>query len=199
MKALVVIPMALLLWAPQPAAAHCDTLKGPVVTAARAALEAGNPALVLHWVRAEDEAAVRSAFGQAVAVRGLGPQARDLADRYFFETVVRLHRAGEGAPYTGLSDTDPDDVVSAVDRAVATGSKEGLQNLLLESVNANLERGLAAAVAAKGFGAGDVRGGRAFVAAYVSLAHWAEDVVRAARGGGEHESHEAQGGAPPHP
>jgi hypothetical protein len=31
-----------------------------------------------------------------------GPASREVADRHFFETVVRLHRAGEGAPYTGL-------------------------------------------------------------------------------------------------
>src|SRR5689334_9894833 len=94
-------------WA-APGAAHCDTTRGPVVTAARAALEARNIDLVLHWVRPEHEREIRTVFEQTLAVRGLGSQAQSLADRFFFETLVRIHRAGEGAPYTGLTDTDPE-------------------------------------------------------------------------------------------
>jgi Family of unknown function (DUF6448) len=77
-------------------------LDGPVVTAARRALEAGNVDLVLPFVHAEGEQEVRSMFERALAVRDLGPTARETADQLFFETVVRVHRAGEGAPYTGL-------------------------------------------------------------------------------------------------
>lgn len=186
MKALMLVPMAaLLLGSPRPAAAHCDTLRGPVVTAARAALEASDAALVLHWVRAEEEDAVRAAFRHVLAVRRLGPEARELADRYFFETVVRLHREGEGAPYTGLTDADPDEVVRAVDRALVTGEKAQLEQLLVEAVRANLDRRIAPALAAKGFTPGDIRAGRTFVAAYVPLTHWAEGLLLAARGGHE--------------
>jgi hypothetical protein len=70
----------------RPGFAHCDTTRGPVVTAAGAALEAGDPNLVLHWVRPDDEAAVKRAFQQTLQVRALGPEAKALADRYFFET-----------------------------------------------------------------------------------------------------------------
>lgn len=84
------------------ASAHCDGMDGPVVKAARAALETHDPRLVLIWVQKKDEAEVRQAFQSTLAVRDLSPEAKELADRYFFETLVRLHRAGEGAPYTGL-------------------------------------------------------------------------------------------------
>src|SRR5512134_2307776 len=75
---------------------HCDTLDGPVVADAKAALEKGNVAAVLKWVRADDEAAIREAFATTLKVRGLGAEARDLADRHFFETLVRIHRESEG-------------------------------------------------------------------------------------------------------
>jgi Family of unknown function (DUF6448) len=81
---------------------HCDTLDGPVIGLARKALEAGNVNLVLPWVRAEDERELRRAFEHALAVRKLGAEACELADTHFFETLVRIHRASEGAPYTGL-------------------------------------------------------------------------------------------------
>jgi hypothetical protein len=72
------------------------------VTAARHALDAGDVDLVLPFVHADGESEVRAMFRQVLPVRSLGPEARATADRLFFETVVRVHRSGEGAPYTGL-------------------------------------------------------------------------------------------------
>jgi len=170
----------------RPAAAHCDTTKGPVVTAARAALEAGDPNLVLHWVRPEDEPVIRSAFQHTIEARALGPAAKELADRYFFETLVRVHRSGEGAPYTGLTDGDPEPIIAATDRALEGGSADQLEQQLVTAVRAGLAERFAAARAAKDFRAGDVAGGRNFVGAYVPLTHWVEGVFTAAKGAGEH-------------
>jgi hypothetical protein len=75
---------------PMRAYAHCDGLDGPVVKAAKAALEHSDVSLVLIWVRQEYEPEVRTAFQRTSAVRGLSPEATELADMYFFETVVRL-------------------------------------------------------------------------------------------------------------
>jgi Family of unknown function (DUF6448) len=167
----------LTLAASLPARAHCDTTKGPVVAAARAALESGNVGPVLAWVRAEDEAAVTDAFRQTLKVRALGPEARSLADQYFFETVVRIHRAGEGAPYTGLTDAEPEPIVAATDRALAHGSADELEQQLVAAVHTGLAQRFAAAQGAKG---------RAFVEAYVPLVHWVEGVYSLASEGGEH-------------
>ena len=83
------------------ALAHCDTLDGPVVKAAQKALETGNVNQVLIWVQSKNEAEINEAFQKTLAVRTLNPAAQDLADTYFFETVVRIHRDGEHAPYMG--------------------------------------------------------------------------------------------------
>lgn len=96
------ICLAAALWSAPALRAHCDTLDGPVVAAARVALDKGDNTPVLKWIRAGQEAEVRTAFEQALVERTKGPEARELADRYFFETLVRVHGAGEGAPYTGL-------------------------------------------------------------------------------------------------
>jgi hypothetical protein len=56
-------------------------------------------------------------------VRGLGADVRELADHAFMETVIRLHRAGEGATYTGLKPAGIDygPVIPAAEQAVETG------------------------------------------------------------------------------
>src|SRR5512139_2379035 len=105
---------------------HCDTLDGPVIQLARKALETGNVNLVLPWVRVQDEQEIGHAFEHAVAVRKLGPEARELADAHFFETLVRIHRASEGAPYTGLKPAGLDlgPAVPAADKALEDGAIE---------------------------------------------------------------------------
>lgn len=187
------------LAASRPAAAHCDTTRGPVVKDARAALEAGDPKLVLHWVRPQDEAAVRGAFENTLAVRTLGPAANELADRYFFETLVRIHRAGEGAPYTGLTDDEPEPHILATDRALERGSAAELEGELIAAVRSGLaERFAAARRAAMDFRPGDVAAGRAYVAAYVPLTHWVEGVLGAAQApGGHHAARDAHPAAAP--
>ena len=115
---------------------HCDSLDGPVVTAARQALETGDVDLVLPFVPADGESEVRAMFDRVMPVRGLGPDARETADLLFFETVVRVHRAGEGAPYTGLKPAGMSvgPVIPLAERAVEQGSTEQLADFLADAL-----------------------------------------------------------------
>lgn len=163
------------------ASAHCDGMDGPVVKAARKALETENVNFVLIWVQKKDEAEVRRAFAQALAVRALSPQARELADRYFFETVVRLHRTGEGAPYTGLKPAGRDlgPAIPAADRALEDGSLDQLKPLLTEAMQKALQEHFAKLLARKNFRPDDLEAGRAYVEAYVEFIHYAERIYEA--------------------
>lgn len=111
---------------------HCDSLDGPVVTAARQALEAGDVDLVLPFVPEHGEAEVRAMFDTVLPVRDLNEDARDVADRLFFETVVRVHRAGEGAPYAGLKPAglSQGPVIPLAERAIETGSPNPVADFL---------------------------------------------------------------------
>ena len=167
-----------------PAAAHCDTLDGPVVAAARNALDSGKVALVLVWVQKDDEAAISQAFERARRVRKAGGEAKELADLYFFETLVRVHRAGEGAPYTGLKPAGRDlgPAIPAADRALEDGSVDKLLKVLGDAVRKRLHEHFHHAVARKGFAPDDVRAGREYVEAYVPYIHYVERLWQAASG-----------------
>lgn len=158
-----------------PAAAHCDTLDGPVVAAARRALESGNINLVLIWVQKNDEAEIRNHFQKTVAVRKINAQARDLADLYFFETLVRLHRAGEGAGYTGLKPAGKiEPPIAAADKALESGKLEGVVKLLSERMHAGLERQFKQVTSKRKYNPDDLAAGRAFASAYVEYTHYVE-------------------------
>lgn len=160
---------------PALAAAHCDTLDGPVVAAARKALDTGDVKRVLVWVKQVDEADIRRAFERTRAVRAAGREARELADLYFFETLVRVHRAGEGAPYTGLKPAGSVEApVAAADRAIATGKLQPLAGLLAQRMEKGLHQHYDAVMAKKEYATGDVEAGRAYASAYVEFVHYAE-------------------------
>lgn len=167
---------------PARALAHCDGLDGPVVKAARQALEARDPAFALIWVQEKDEREIRTAFEQTLAVRGLSPQARELADRFFFETLVRVHRAGEGAPFTGLKPAGRDlgPAIPAADEAMRTGSVEPVRRLLTRVVDERLAGRFGEAMAARTFEPDDVRAGRTYVKAYVEFIHFVERLYESA-------------------
>jgi hypothetical protein len=163
---------------------HCDTLDGPLIKLARKALETGNVNQVLPWVPAEGEAEVRRAFEHAQAVRKLDKTARELADRFFFETLVRVHRASEGAPYTGLKPAGLDlgPAVPSADQALEDGSIDAVVKLLTEAIKRGVHERYHAAMDRKKFDVNDVRAGRQYVEAYVPYVHYVERLWEAATG-----------------
>jgi hypothetical protein len=172
--------IAAALWT-TPALAHCDTLDGPVVTAARKALDTGNVDLVLVWVQKDDETDLRSAFQRTRNVRKAGGETKDLADSYFFETLVRIHRAGEGAPYTGLKHAGQiEPPVAAADKAIETGKLQPLAKLVTGRVEKGLHGHFDAVTAKKGYNSADVEAGRAYTHSYVEFVHYAERLYDAA-------------------
>jgi hypothetical protein len=180
------LTLAGLAW-PAPVAAHCDSMDGPVVKAAEAALEAGEVAPVLAWVRPEDEEQIRRAFQRTLEVRQLGVEARGLADLWFFETLVRVHREGEGAPYTGLKPAgyEPPSGIDAADRALEAGDVDALAARLSGHVAEALREGYERVAALRDYEPGDVEAGRRYVHAYVEYIHFVEKLHGLIHGGAE--------------
>lgn len=168
--------------------AHCDTADGPAVTCGRKALETGNINYALKWIPAEGEAELRDVFGKTLEVRTLGADVAELADRLFLETLVRIHRMGEGVGFTGIqpvgSAVDP--VVTAADEAIAQGSDAHLLPLVPQERRAELDRRFDSVLAVKDFDVDDVVAGRRYLAAYVDFFKYAE--------GEDHDHHEHANG-----
>ncbi len=154
--------------------AHCDTLDGPVVQAAEEALNKGEITPILKWIKKDQEPEIRAAFQKALAVRGKGSEAKDLADHYFFETLVRIHRAGEGAPYTGLSAAPPEPIIRAADESLEKGSVDSVVKHVTEAVASGIRKRFADTDAKKKHADESVVAGREFVEAYVDFTHYLE-------------------------
>ncbi|MGW7405556.1 DUF6448 family protein [Streptomyces sp. NPDC054833] len=161
---------------------HCDSLDGPVVEAARVALQKGDVTYVLPYVSEEGEQEVREAFGLAGEARALGPTAEEVADRWFFETVVRVHRAGEGAPFTGLKPAglDVGPVIPAAERALDAGSADELTQLLCGMVREQVDARHGHAMALKEHASDGVAAAREYIEASLGLQVWAHGLYKQA-------------------
>ncbi len=180
------------LGVPRTARGHCDGLDGPVVAAAREALRTGKVDLVLVWVPQKAEKEVRAAFTHTLAVRKLGAEARDLADTWFFETVVRVHRAGEGIAFTGLKPAGQElgQAIPAADKAIASGNVQPLVQLLTTQLAANLRSQFAEILELRAHRNDSLEAGRHYVTAYVAFIHYAQGAYLAATHVAEGHDHE---------
>jgi len=164
--------------------AHCDTLDGPVIQDARAALEKGDVTPVLKWVKKEDEAEIKTAFDKALVE---GNTNKETADMSFFETLVRVHRAGEGADFTGLKPAGAvEPAIAKADKAIENGSVDELAskvgNVIVDGIKQRFDK----LMEARKHMNDSVEDGRKYVAAYVEYVHYVEGIHNLATGGAVH-------------
>ena len=180
----------LLLATPHYAAAHCDTLDGPVIIDAKKAIQTKDITPVLKWVKPKDEKAVRAAFQKALS----NPQGAEAGEPSFFTTLVKIHRAGEGAPFTGLKPAGTvEPAVAEADKALASGSADGLIKLINDDVAAGIRERYDHAAATYKHKDDSVAQGREFVEAYVEFTHYVERLHQDATGKGAHSEHAEHG------
>ncbi|HMN22950.1 MAG: hypothetical protein IT276_00980 [Ignavibacteriaceae bacterium] len=168
--------------------AHCDSVEGPVVKASQKALETGNINYVLVWVQAKDEKEIKEMFDKVNKVRALSPEAKALADMYFYETVVRIHRMGEGVGYTGLKPVgyEPEEGIEAADIAIEKNNVSDILAHLEESQHSKVKEYFTDLQSKRNYDVNDLQAGREYVESYVHFIHYVEGLFN---GEGEHDQH----------
>lgn len=162
--------------------AHCDQMNGPLIADAKKAIVQNNVNIVLKWVQAAHEAEIKEAFNQMMKVRVLSQDAKELSEKYFFETLVRVHRAGEGVPFTGVKPegTPIDANIMAADKSIELGNLSPLESLVAKKDFPELTERFNKVMSLKNFDVNHVVAGREYIEAYVQFFKFAE---------GENEDH----------
>jgi hypothetical protein len=194
----LLMALAITAIVPTMASAHCDTMDGPVVGDAKKAIESNNPSYIQKWIQPDDEKEINQIFDLTMKVRKLSPEAQELSDNYLFQNLVRIHRAGEGAPYTGVKPygTPVDEKIAAADKSIEMGNLSPLENLVPKGKMPELQERFDKVLSLKDFEVNNVRAGREYIESYVSFFHFAEGEEEGHEAGGEHQmtdEHTAQG------
>lgn len=166
--------------------AHCDTMEGPLVLDAKKAISQNNVNIVLKWVPAVNETEIRDAFDKTIKVRALSTDAKDLAEKYFFDTLVRIHRNAEGVTFTGVKPAGSpiDEKIKAADQSIEVGKLSPLKGKVSKEDIPELTERFEKVMSLKNFDVNNVEAGREYIEAYVQFFKFAE---------GEVEGHGAQG------
>lgn len=183
---LVVGTMLSALIIPGTALAHCDTYSGPVVQDAKLALAKGDVTPVLKWVQKNDEVQVKAAFQKTMSIRNKGTGVKEFADNYFFETLVRIHRSGEGAPYTVLKNEPPEPLITMLDKALETGNVDSLAIKVSMHLKSAITEKFKKVSSARKSADKSVEAGRDYVGAYVEYMHFVEEIHNALEASGKH-------------
>lgn len=167
---------------------HCDTRDGPVVKAAKKALETGNLHYVLIWIPQESEKELRNVFVKTLKARKAGKDAQEVADDWFFENTIRLHRAGEGAPYTGMKPAGLSEgpVVPKAEKAIETGNSQETIDFILGIVGDDLAHRFHRVMEKKTYDVNDVAAGREFIEAFIGWVVYSHHLYEYVKGSGSH-------------
>lgn len=166
--------------------AHCDTMQGPVIIDARTALAKGDVTPVLKWVAPKAEGRIKAVFKKALAAQSRDAAAREKAEKRFFETLVKIHRTGEGAPFTGLKEGAPEPVIAAADGALEKGDAAELSTEVSQMVAKAIQEKFQRAVEARKHADESVEKGREYVEAYIQYVHYVEKVHMISADGSAH-------------
>ena len=166
------------------ALAHCDTMDGPLIGDAKKSISENNVNYALKWVSAAHEKEIKETFELMMKVRLLSPEAKELSEKYFFETLVRIHRTGEGVPYTGIKPAGSpiDEKVRAADKSIEVGNLSPLEGMISKEDWAELSKRFDQVMHLKNYNVDQVEDGREYIEAYVRFFKFAE---------GEEEGHSA--------
>lgn len=173
------------------ASAHCDSYDGPVIKDAEKALEANNVNLVLKWVSIEQGKEITPLFQKTYELRDGDKEVYEIVKKHFFETLVRLHRETEGAPYTGLKPagtTKP--IIKMTDKALDENSVDDFLQKLNNHIDNVVREKFNKVSELNKVKDNSVEKGREFVAAYVDYTHTVEaihDIIE--HGTSTHEGH----------
>ncbi len=175
---------------------HCDTRDGPVAKAVKAALEAGNVNLILIWVPEYAEHEMTEVFEKALKARKSGKDTKEMADEWVLETAVRLHRSGEGAPYTGIKPAGLNEgpVVPRAEKAIETGDPKEVIQFITHTMEEELLKRFMRVHSKKDYDKDNVEAGREFVHAFLGFVVYSHHLYSNIAGGGHEKGPDVEGG-----
>lgn len=183
----VVLTSILLLFSSHTTHAHCDSYDGPVIKDAIKALENNNVDLVLKWITPEQEKQIISLFNKTYALKSHDKEVYEIVEKHFFETLVRLHRETEGAPYTGLKPAgSTKQIIQMTDNALQEDDIEGFLTKLDNHLNKVVREKYQKVAELHKVKDNSTAQGRAFVKAYVDYTHTIEAIHHFVEHGASH-------------
>lgn len=170
--------------------AHCDSYDGPVIQDALKALEQNKVELVLKWVEPKHEKEIIAKFQQTIRLKGKNAEINKILENSFLETLVRLHREGEGASYTGIKPAGSmTPLVEMADNSLVEKNIDHVVTSVNNHLTHVLKEKYEKVVELSKTKDESVEKGREYVMAYVDYTHTLEALEHILSGDAHHHAH----------
>ncbi|MFW9973020.1 MAG: DUF6448 family protein, partial [Candidatus Odinarchaeota archaeon] len=157
--------------------------------AAKEALSEKNINLILPWVPEEAEEELEKIFKKTLTIREKGKESAELADLWFFENAVRLHRIGEGKGFTGLKPAGLDwgPIVPRADKAIENKNPNEVIDFLKNTIEDKLKEKFQYIMALINYDKNDVKNARKYVHAILDFTLFSNHLYKFLIAGKSHE------------
>ncbi len=185
-KAMILLGMIMFAFS-IPTYAHCDSYDGPVIQDALKALNEKDVSYVMKWIDKDQEAEIASLFNKTLGLKNSDLEIYSIVEKHFLETLVRLHRETEGAPFTGLKpagSTTP--IIQMADQSIENKEVNNLLTNLDKHIQKVITEKYEKVNALSKVKDNSTAEGRAYVEAYVDYTHTLEAIEAALEHGGHH-------------
>lgn len=186
----IVLLSLFMIFGSLPVSAHCDSYDGPTIKDAVQALETNNVNLVLKWITPEQEKEIIPLFNKTYSLRTEDKEVYAIVEKHFFETLVRLHREAEGAPFTGLKPAGTTKmIVQLSDKALESNNIDDFLVKLNTHIGKVIKDKYEKVLALEKVKNDSPDKGREYVEAYVDYTHTIEAIHDIAEQSGGHSVH----------
>lgn len=158
-----------------PTYAHCDSYDGPVIKDALEALDKNKVEMVLKWIEPQQEEEVIGLFKKTYNLKNEDRKIYAIVEKHFLETLVRLHRETEDAPFTGLKPAGSmTPLVEMADHSIEINTMKEVSKTITTHLDEVLRERYAKVMKLHKTKDNSVEEGRAYVHAYVEYTHTLE-------------------------
>jgi len=150
---------------------YYNSENGPVIIAAKKALETGNPNYVLIWVPEESENTLKNLLEKTFCERSTRKNIQNRGIDWYFESVNRLHFTCRWPHCPGMTSdgSDMKMIVSMVERAFETGNCEEICGVLPIAHTAEVKLRFHNVMNKRNYTVDDIAAGRAYVSAFIAF------------------------------
>ncbi|MDT8393636.1 MAG: DUF6448 family protein, partial [Bacteroidales bacterium] len=142
------------------------------------------------WITAEQEKEIISLFNKTYALKSGDKEVYAIVEKHFFETLVRLHRETEGAPYTGLKPAGTTKkIIQLSDQAIESKDIDELLGKLNNHIKQVIREKYEKVVSLDKVKNDSPDKGREYVKAYVDYTHSIEAIHDIVEQGAGHSAH----------
>lgn len=155
-----------------------DVIQGPVVKAAKMALETGNVNYILIWLPEESENTLKNLLEKTCCKRSSRMNMQNQAYDWYFATVNRFFSTSRSYDYlkTQFGGLAEKPLVLKVDTAIESGNFEEIRDIIPITHEADAKQRFLHVMNMRNYPVNDIAAGRAYVSAFFDFNRYVHDL-----------------------